>query len=140
MAGGWLQRETSWIGISQATGEAQEARADFNLSFVTRIEWLSATEGAGRDRAWHEAFRIGAAEVIVARLRESAGGEREALGTHALAVVEPALAARAAAVARFAETHLRLKPGRGLRVDARGLARGRAAGAQAPLPPGRAGG
>lgn len=102
---------------------------------VTRIEWLSATEGAGRSRDWHEAFRIGAAEVIVQRLREGSGAERATMGEAALAVIEPALAARAAAVARFAETHLRLKPGRGLRVDARGLSSGRAAGEQAPLPP-----
>lgn len=139
---------TAWT----AKGNGEElillaGRADDRLAvaalwdwLVTRIEWLSATEGAGRDRAWHEAFRIGAAEVIVVRLRESAGGEREALGMHALAVVEPALAARAAAVARFAETHLRLKPGRGMRVDARGLEKGRAAGAQVALPPGRRGG
>ena len=30
---------------------------------VTRIEWLSATHGAGQDRQWHEAFRIGCVDA-----------------------------------------------------------------------------
>ncbi len=100
---------------------------------VARIEWLSASHGPGRDRAWHEAFRVGAAEVIVDRLLAGREAERAALGAAAMVRLEPALAARAAAVASFAESHLRLKPGRGLRLDARALASGRAAGAEVGL-------
>ncbi len=101
---------------------------------VSRIEWLSATHGAGRNRAWHEAFRIGAAEVIVARLHESRAVEQAALGEAALVRVLPALAARAAAVSEFVDAHLRLAAGRVLQVDARGLASGRAAGVGVALP------
>jgi hypothetical protein len=55
----------------------------------------------------------------------------------ALVRVEPARQARAAAVDAFAEQHLHLGRGRSLRVDGRGLARGREAGAAMGLPPRR---
>ncbi len=115
---------------------------------VHRIELCSATEAsrlaaeepeAGTpDRAWHEAFRVGAAEVVARRL-EQVGEQvrdqaRASLGTAALARVEPALAARQAAVDTFADQNLRLKRGRSLRVDADAYRRGRAAGARLALP------
>ena len=100
---------------------------------VQRIEWCSATEGPGRDRDWHEAFRVGAAETVVARLAAASVELRASLETQALVRLEPALAARAEAVDRFAQERLHLKPGRGLRVDARAYARGRAAGERLDL-------
>ena len=100
---------------------------------VKQIEWLSATAGPGRSRRWHEAFRIGAAEAVADRLAEVGTESRAGLGEAALAVVEPALAARQAAVTEFVETHLRLRSGRGLRVDTRAYARGREAGAEMPM-------
>jgi hypothetical protein len=104
---------------------------------VQRLEWLSATHGPGRSRHWHEAFRIGAAEVIVARLAAVGAEEVATLPPAALVRVEPARQARAAAVDAFAEQHLHLGRGRSLRVDGRGLARGREAGAAMGLPPRR---
>lgn len=98
-----------------------------------RIEWLSATEGAGRDRAWHDSFRIGAAEVIAARLAEGAAQARAELPAAALVRVEPLLTARQAAVDRYAEERLRLRPGRGLRVDLDAYTRGKAAGGDLEL-------
>jgi len=103
-----------------------------------RIEWCSATAGPGQDRAWHLAFRIGAAEVIATRLAEA---QQEDLantsGTHLdptdLIRVEEVLSVRAAALTAYAQEHLRLKPGRHMRVDADGYGRGRQAGAQLAL-------
>ncbi len=100
---------------------------------VTRIEWLSATHGPGKPRDWHEAFRIGAAEVIVARLATVGVEVAATLPPAALVRVEPARVARAAAVESFVSRHLRLGKGRSLRVDGRALARGRAAGASMEL-------
>lgn len=104
---------------------------------VQRLELLSATHGTDHPRRWHEAFRIGAAETIVARLAAADGAEQGALPPAALVLVEPALAARAAAVDAFAERHLHLRRGRSMRVDGRALARGREAGATLALPPPR---
>lgn len=109
-----------------------------------RIEWLSATHGAaveareGRalDKPWHDAFRIGAVETIVARLQavRAEALQAAALESTALAVVERRLSSRAAQVEQFAQERLRLTPGRGVRVDAAAYARGRAAGDAVPLP------
>lgn len=101
---------------------------------VPQIEWLSATHGAGQPRAWHEAFRIGAAETIVDRLAAARVEVHRAIGTEALARIEPTCAHRAAAVDRFADQRLRLRPGRRMRVDGEALDQGRALGHRVSLP------
>ena len=101
---------------------------------VPRVEWLSATHGAGQPRAWHEAFRIGAAQTIVERLASASVEARAAIGTAALARIEPTCAHRAAAVESFADERLHLRPGRSIRVDGRALERGRALGREVALP------
>jgi len=111
-------------------GRAEDRAAVFEVWswLVRRIEWLSATEGAGQARAWHEAFRVGASQTILRRMRQARGDVHEALDSSALAVVEPALQARAQATRRFVEQNLRLKAGRSLRLDADGYVSGRRAG------------
>jgi len=111
-------------------GRAGDRAAVFEVWswLVQRIEWLSATEGAGRDRSWHEAFRVGAAQTILRRMQRARLEARDALDSTALAVIEPALRARAEATRRFVEQNLRLKPGRALRLDADGYSRGKRAG------------
>lgn len=89
---------------------------------LRRIEWLSASSGPGQPRSWHEAFRIGAVDVIAARL---AVPDAEPAEAAALLKTEPLRAARAAAVTRFVDEHLRLGTGKGFRIDARGFARGK---------------
>lgn len=101
-----------------------------------RIAWLSATEGAGRDRRWHEDFRIGVVDTITARLRAVGDEVGAELGDAALAVVGPASAAHTARLDRFVTEHLRLGKGRAVRVDPRAWSRGRAAGEKLPLPRG----
>lgn len=100
---------------------------------VQRIELLSATHGAGQPRRWHDAFRVGAAETVVARLAATEREARTGLSEAALVRVEPALAERAAAVEAYAARTLHLTRGRGLRVDADALDAGRSAGATLPL-------
>lgn len=95
-----------------------------------RLEWLSASHGAGRSRAWHEAFRIGAAEAIAARLGEPTADASPA--STALLVDDHAV--RHAAVEACASSNLRLGPGRSLRLDAHGYARGQAAAETLPNP------
>lgn len=94
-----------------------------------RIELLSATAGPGQDRAWHDAFRIGAADEILAKMEAAQSETLGAVGADALVRVEAGLARRQHAVDRYAREQLHLKPGRSLRVDADGYARGKAAGA-----------
>ena len=100
---------------------------------VHRIELLSATLGPGQDRSWHDAFRIGAAEEILDRMAASQHAVHQEVEPTALVSVKEGLARRNAAVQRYAEQTLRLKPGRALRVDADGYARGKAAGATVKL-------
>lgn len=100
---------------------------------VKRIEWLSATHGAGRDRQWHEAFRIGVVDAIADRLREGNEEARAGLEDAALVVVEPAAVAHREALERVTEG-LGLGSGRAMRVDARAWQRGRAAGRDVELP------
>lgn len=102
---------------------------------VARIEWASATEGAGQSRRWHDGFRVGAAEVVATRLAEAGRETRADLSPTALVRVEPLLAARAAAVESYVTERLRLKKGRRLLVDAEAYKRGREAGATLPLDP-----
>jgi len=104
---------------------------------VRRIEWASASAGEGRDRAWHDAFRVGAAETIGQALREArvaatsrpsdtpslSDGERAALVR-----VAPARAAHDDALERYVRERLGPDVGRRLWLDAEGLAAGRAAG------------
>ncbi len=108
-----------------------------------RLEWLSATHAptaaqGGADKKWHEAFRIGAADVIAQRLASSRRARRQELeddlGEAALVAVERGLASRSDRMRRYADEELRLKPGRQLRVNADGYARGKVAGARFELP------
>ena len=100
---------------------------------VHRIELLSATQGPGEDRSWHDAFRIGAAEEILGRMAASQQAVHQEVEPTALVSVKEGLARRNAAVQQYAEQTLRLRPGRALRVDADGYARGKAAGATLKL-------
>jgi hypothetical protein len=96
-------------------------------ALVRRVEWLSATEGAGRHRHWHEAFRIGVVDAIGEQLR--AGDESQQPGSHATAMarVEPLQVAHREALDSFVAAHFAPGRGRGLRVDAGAYDAGHAA-------------
>ena len=98
-----------------------------------RIEWLSATEGGKQSKSWHDAFRIGAAEAIVERLRQAGQDIRQA-EPGALVVIDAAVAAHRTALDRFVEQRLGLGRGRRIRVDPDAFAEGRTAGEQMDLP------
>lgn len=95
---------------------------------VTRIEWLSASHGAGRDHKWHEAFRVGVVGAVAARLVQAEGEVRAEWTEGALLRVDPLIAAHREAVERFVGEHLNLGKGRGFRVDASAWEQGRRAG------------
>lgn len=114
-------------------GRDRAAVAELWGWLVKRIEWLSATHGAGRSRQWHEAFRIGVVDAIAERLRQGSEDARGELDHAALVVVEPARAAHREALDRVADG-LRLGAGRAVRVDARAWQRGKAAGEDVELP------
>lgn len=99
-----------------------------------RIAWLSATLGAGRDRRWHEDFRIGVVDAIAARLRTVEAEVAAELDAAALAVVTPASAAHQARLDAWVRDNLRLGKGRSIRVDPRAYRRGQDAGKGLPLP------
>ncbi len=112
---------------------------------VRRLEWLSATEGAGEDRDWHESFRIGAVDTIVDRLKsvqraqtiavaEERDGGAVTASEGALVRLDAALEARATAVAQYADEELGLTKGRAITVRLDALDAGRAAGRDVDLP------
>ncbi len=96
---------------------------------VKRVEWASASAGAGRDRAWHDAFRIGVADTIARRLADDA----LAPGEPALVVAAAALARHQQDVDRYVEAHFQARSGKGMLVDPAGYAAGRVAGASLKL-------
>lgn len=101
---------------------------------VKRIEWLSATHGAGQTKKWHEAFRFGVVDSVAQRLRESTTEARSELSEAALVVVDPAQAAHRDAMQRFVTSNLRLSRGRGVRVDAEAWESGKSASGDLDLP------
>lgn len=111
-------------------GQADD-RAAFHALWgwlVQTLTWLSASHGGGKGKRWHDDFRVGAALEVVDRLEAAARAPTETLTPEALVRIEPALAARAERVQRYAEEELRLKPGRSLRVDPEAFDAGRRAG------------
>jgi hypothetical protein len=107
-------------------------------ALVGRIEWLSATHGAGQDRRWHEAFRVGVVAAVAEKLAAVAGDVRSELPQAALVRVDPAALAHQRALERFVAERLKLGKGRGLRFDADAWAQGQKAGAHLEIPrPGR---
>jgi hypothetical protein len=108
-------------------GRARDRAAVLELWtwLVTRIEWLSATHGAGRDRQWHEAFRIGCVDAVAEKLVGVADQVRAELEATALVRVDPVARAEKEALERFVAARLKLGKGRGIRVDAFAWAEGR---------------
>ncbi len=100
---------------------------------VSRIEWLSATHGEGRDRKWHDAFRVGVVAAIGERLAKVDAQVRGELVEGALVRLDPVLLARREALDRFVEQRLRLGRGRAITVDARAYTEGQRAGATLDL-------
>lgn len=116
----------------------RQAVAALWTSLVSRIEWLSATHGAGQDRRWHEAFRVGVVAAVAEKLAAVAGEVRSELPQAALVSVDPAALAHQRALERFVAERLKLGKGRGLRFDADPWAQGQKAGAHLEIPrPGR---
>lgn len=134
-AAGPVGRDTLLLIAGRA--EDRAAIAAIWAWLVRTLEWLSASEGVGKSRDWHEAFRIGAAEVVVARLAgvgaEVRQEEEGRLPGAELERFDAVAAARAEAVAAFVEGKLRLGRGRSMRVDRGGLEAGRRAGAGVTL-------
>jgi len=112
----------------RVVGRAEDRRLVLMLFqwLAPRLEWLSATHGPSRDRAWHDAFRVGAAEQVLERLRALSEPEETALQLD--------FSHRSAAVAAWADRHLRLGRGRGMRLDAGGYGKGRGAAEEVVLP------
>jgi hypothetical protein len=112
-------------------GRPQDRAAVFELWawLDKRIEWLSATHGAGRSRRWHEAFRVGAVDAVAEQLRGVAEEVRREQAPGTLVRLDPLALARRDAMERWAQDHLQPSRGRGIRVDAKAWERGKAAGA-----------
>lgn len=109
---------------------------------VRRIEWLSATHGAGRSRRWHDDFRVGVVDALAQRLcaprldHDPPHDERR--DSSSLARVDAVIGARDAALRSFVERHLRLGDGRAIRVDPRAWTQGKRIAAEQPWLPHRA--
>ncbi len=128
-----LDRGKDMAIVLVGRGRDRAAVAELWSWLVTRIEWLSATHGAGRDRAWHEGFRIGCVSTIADRLAAVSAEVRSEFGEAALVRVDPAVRAHDEALARFVDDRLKLGKGRGIRVDAWAWAEGRTAAETLPL-------
>lgn len=124
-------------------GRARDRAAVLELWqwLVTRIELLSATHGAGQDRQWHEAFRIGCVDAVAEKLAGVAAEVRSELSEAALVRVDPVAQAEKDALERFVNAHMKFGKGRGIRVDAWAWAAGRDAAAALEIgAPGKTGG
>lgn len=115
-------------------GRDRAAVAELWSWLVTRIEWLSATHGAGRPHAWHEAFRIGVVDAIAERMHAAGEAVEASPASAALVAVDPVRAAHREALARFVEERLGPSRGRALRVDAAAWRKGRRAAHEVTLP------
>ena len=115
-------------------GRDRAAVAELWGWLVTRIEWLSATHGAGKPHAWHEAFRIGVVDAVAQRLQVASDEVVASQASAALVRVDPARAAHREALARFVAERLGPSRGRALRVDAAAWRRGRRAAHDLALP------
>lgn len=100
---------------------------------VKRVEWLSATHGAGRSRKWHDSFRVGAATAIGERLAAVSGDVRSERAAHDLVRVDPVIAERRHALDAYVAEHLRLGRGRAIRVQPEAWRRGQKAADELPL-------
>lgn len=101
---------------------------------VRRIEWLSATEGAGRPRDWHDAYRIGAVDTVAERLRGLAQAVAVGVAPDALVVVDAGMEAHRLALEAFVAERLQLGKGRRIRVRADGYEAGRDGARDLKLP------
>ncbi|TNE90733.1 MAG: DUF2786 domain-containing protein [Deltaproteobacteria bacterium] len=101
---------------------------------LKRIEWLSATEGQGQPREWHESFRIGAADTIGRRLQEQTREVATQAPAAALVRVDAAMEAHQAALDHFVADKLRLGKGRNIRVWMDAYESGKASAKHLPLP------
>lgn len=119
------------IVVGRAT-DREAVRALWD-GLVRRVEWLSATHGAGRSKRWHEGFRIGAVQTIAERLLAA---ERPSVSDvpGSLVLLDRAIARHQDRLDRFVAERMRLEPGRSLRVDARAYDLGRARGHDLGLP------
>ena len=85
---------------------------------VKRIEWLSATHGAGQSRQWHDAFRVGVVAAVADRLATVADDVRSEQAPGALVRLDPVALAQQQALDRYVSEHLRLGRGRSVTVEA----------------------
>lgn len=126
-------RESSIVLVGRAADRA--AVRELWDWLVRRIEWLSATEGKGRPRDWHDAFRIGAVDTVAARLRRATEAVAAAVEPGTLVTVDAAAAAHQHALDAFVAERLALGRGRRIRVRADGYEAGREGAKGLDLPP-----
>lgn len=127
-----LGRESAIVLVGRARDRA--VVVELWTWLVKRIEWLSATQGAGQSKKWHDAFRIGVVDTIAERLRQGAQEARNSFEQAALVRVDPLEAAHRDALDRFVSQTLRLGPGKSIRVDAEAWEQGKDAGGDLDLP------
>lgn len=133
------RREDAVVLVGRSE-DAELVRAMYG-EMVKRVESLTRANGAGRDRAFCNAFRLGVVVTLDERLtlarreasqRAIAGGVEDegevALDVERAKSAIARLDRREEAVDRFVEKNLRLGKGKTLRADAEGFAKGRVAG------------
>ena len=130
-----LRRGSDEAIVLVGRGRDRAAVLELWTGLVTRIEWLSATHGAGRDRKWHDGFRVGVVATLAEKLAPVAAEVRAELGAGALVHVDPAAIAQREALERYVEEHLQLGRGRGISVDAVAWEQGRAVAATLQVGP-----
>lgn len=109
------------------------ATAELWAWLVKRIEWLSATHGAGRSRKWHDSFRVGAATAVGERLAAVSSDVRGEQQPGVLVLVDPLMLERQQALDAYVAEHLRLSSGRHVRVQLEAWRRGQKAADELPL-------
>ena len=102
---------------------------------VPVMKWLSASDGGGTGKKWHDDFRVGAATVIARRLRAATDSTRDSLSGPELTALTPKHQAKLSTLHRAATDRWGLRPGRRLSVNLAAFEAGQAAGERLDLTP-----
>lgn len=104
---------------------------------VPVMTWLSASDGGGTGKKWHDDFRVGAATVIARRLRAATDAMTDSLSASEVTSLTPRHQAKLSTLHRAATDRWGLRPGRRLSVNLAAFEAGKAAGERLDLTPPR---
>ncbi len=120
-----LGQEQSIVLVGRA--EDRQAVTAMYRALTAKVEWLSATHGAGESKKWHASFRLGAVHSIRVAINERPDPTST---DQSAALVHAALVGQRDALDKFVHERLHLRPGKRLTVLGSAWEKGREASIQ----------